>query len=511
MAVQSRRAAQNGRGAVKQQRQGKGVTAPDEQDPSTRSLHNTIHEHGDDDGPPGKRRKLSIRNKQHTLDDNEDFARAQITPLKPPTKLMVAQPHGNLLETVNGVRTVLDVAEDDLPLPRSGRNTASPEKLPKPAPTPQQITKQEDKRSLRSHDEGPRLKSELATYFPNYEDIIFDVEKEQDFITVDTSIYITDDAPSRTKVKQPSLSPLGISKPSASPSQPHTSAVNGWSSSAPSSHRRTTPKDLNGHPRVNLSLISGTVFSDTVDPLPDEHYLISHRRAERREKQLRNIEKERAMHEKVQLDRLLAGLQGHDWLKVLGITGITDGEARKFEAKRDYFIAEVWALVDKFRVWKEQEKKLRLEREAAILARDDEGEEEEESEDPVCRSTSPDPPSSDLNASASRQLQQETVRALKTSTTTTKPRQKPPLLLFPEIPITSFYSKRYMRDAALGKSRSHGRNVTAFGHALPDVEEREFELPEEYVTRETLRANAREKRRRKRENIANATARSVKG
>ena len=127
-----------------------------------------------------------------------------------------------------------------------------------------------------------------------------------------------------------------------------------------------------------------------------------------------------------------------------------------------------------------------------------------------------------MNDSAAMQLQQETASALKQSfkiklsSTKGKDRDRdnpgasskstparplpPPPPLVPEEPITSFYAKRHLRDAALGKAR-HGRSVTAFGHAVPELEEREFELPDEYVNADVLRANAREKRRRKRASI----------
>ena len=115
----------------------------------------------------------------------------------------------------------------------------------------------------------------------------------------------------------------------------------------------------------------------------------------------------------------------------------------------------------------------------------------------------PAPPSSDLNASAARQLQQETASALKSTKHPPKLKLKlkppaPPPRLSPEVPITSFFAKRHLRDAALGKAR-HGRNVLAFGLPVPDAEEREFTLPREYVTEDAVRANARDKRRRRRE------------
>lgn len=358
------------------------------------------------------------------------------------------------------------------------------------------------------------MKSELATYFSSYESIIFDAPKEQEFLTVDTALYITDDA-----ALAPAVSPARHKNVANA----RRTSVNGNAGPPPLTPQRSGSQQFNGSPVLNLDTFARTVGDNPVDPLTDEHFLKSHRRAERKEKQLRNIEKERAMHEKVQLERILDGLQGHDWLRVLGITGVTDGEAKKYEPKRDYFIAEVQALVDKFKLWKEEEKKQRLEKEAAVAAQQAE-EEGETSEGSV------EPPSSDLNASAARQLQQETIVALKSSArasgkgkeranyptshpshpstpTASAPKMPtlPPAPPSPEIPITSFYAKRHLRDAALGRSR-HGRNVTAFGQPLPEMDEIEFELPEDYITENALRANARERRRRKRESTANNAA-----
>lgn len=466
--------------------------------------------HNDDDGPPSKRRKLSIRSKQTTLDAYA-FGQSAPPPPQPPTRVTLAQPHGRLVQKLNGVKTELDTNVDELTQPVSGAATPKSKKLPKPAAQllPSAPPKQEDKRSLRSHDDGPRLKSELAIYFPNYEDIIFDAPRDPEFITVDSTLYVTDDT---TNAKPDAATPTkGVKSSKGSPTHARKTSANGVQS--PPSHHRSGSNQFNGSSSLNLEMIARSLPQYPDDPLTDEHFLKSHRRAERKEKQLRNIEKERAMHEKVQLDRLLDGLQGHDWLKVLGITGITDGEAKKFESKRDYFIGEVQALVQKFKEWREQERKQKLEKEEreAIVAAREEGSEEPESEGSV------GPPSSDLNASAARQLQQETVSALKSlaeskankgksaaSSSGPSPSKGPVTFVPPpqEEPITSFYDKKHLRDAALGKAR-HGRNVTAFGHPIPDLEQCEFELPAEYVSADTIRANARERRRRKRETAAN--------
>ena len=462
------------------------------------SSSDAIHDSDDDGGPPAKKRKLTIRGKQQTTLDHFAIA-AQSGQPKPPTKVTVVQPHGKLIETINGVRQVLDVDEDAL-----GQFTSA-SRTPQPANS---TSKPEDKRTLRSQDEGPRVKSELAIYFPNYEEVMFDAPKEAEFVTVDTAIYITDDVPKQPKPEQSSPA-KGSKNVKVSPVHGRKTSVNGILHSTP---QRSSSNQFNGSPSLNLDMVSRSLPEHPEDPLTDEHFLKSHRRAERKEKQLRNIEKERAMHEKVQLDRLLDGLQGHDWLKVLGITGITDGEAKKYESKRDYFIAEVQALVNKFKLWKEQEKKQKSNKEAAVAVKEEQDAEEGQDSE----NGSVDPPSSDLNASAARQLQQETVSAIKSSAaskynkgkepTSASATPRPPVMIpqpSPEVPITSFYEKRHLRDAALGKAR-HGRNVYAFGHPVPDVGEREFILPDEYVTEDLLRANARERRRRKRASIADA-------
>ncbi|KAK0876849.1 hypothetical protein LTR87_009309 [Friedmanniomyces endolithicus] len=524
--------------------------------PSADHNHDHNHDHSEfnDDGPPAKKRKLSLRHKQQTtLDRFTVAAVTQSDAPKPPNSVTEVRPHGQLVETVNGVRTALDVDLDHIAEQRPSNGTvATPERSTPPSQPPPPTSlpplppapatpaaastatataatekKKEEKRTLRSQDDGPRLKSELATYFANYEDIVFDLQKEEDLVTVDTALYVTDDAAKHHH----------RSRGSASPSPERARTSNGRAEGEINGVAATPePGGFNGCPVIDLYRLTGDTPSHPSDPLDDAHFHKSHRRAERREKQLRNIEKERAMHEKVQLERLLDGLLGHDWLKVLGVTGITDGEAKKYEPKRDYFVAELRILVAKFKLWKEQEKRQRLEKEAAfIAAREAEGSVEDTGEE----EGSVEPPSSEKNASAARQLQQETTnsarsgfkiklgrRSLHPTSNGTTPTSAPhrnhslpppphtapnllhlPSLLQPHQPIASFYTKRHLRDAALNKTRHPGtRNATAFGHPVPEVAEREFVLPGEYVTEEALRASARQRRRRKRASVADAAS-----
>lgn len=98
---------------------------------------------------------------------------------KPPTKVTVTQPHGGLVQSTNGVQTSLNLREDDVP---SHSATPKPDVqggLAVPAGTSQS----QDKRTLRSQDGGSRLKSDLAIYFPNYDDVIAGVERKPGTLT----------------------------------------------------------------------------------------------------------------------------------------------------------------------------------------------------------------------------------------------------------------------------------------------------------------------------------------
>jgi len=214
------------------------------------------------------------------------------------------------------------------------------------------------------------------------------------------------------------------------------------------------------------------------------------------------------MHEKAQLDRLLEGLQGHDWLRVLGVTGVTDSEARKFELKRDYFISEVNALIKKFKEWKEEEKRLKLEKEAALTAKEGGHTGDVSKDDIEIEDSEGEPSSSEIDASAAAQLHREATGSAKgkAKQDVIHVQPPPPPIIYrpptPEGPFLSFYSKPHIRAAAIGKHR-HGRNTLAFGHLIPDVDEHEFGLPSDYITPEALKESARRRRRMKRESIAN--------
>lgn len=372
------------------------------------------------------------------------------------------------------------------------------------------VARKVDKRSLRSQDGGSRSKSELALYFPNYDELVSIEPKETgtmrnqgylsgihlltipEFLTIDTLVHITD------VPLKPAASTLDLSTPlihasnNQNPDTDHfPTKVNGIPQTS-----EEPEEDLmkpNDAQRIDFSSIDCPTKAPQEDPMTDAVYLKAHRRAERQEKQLRNIEKERAQHEKVQLERLLDGLKGHDWLRVMGISGITDSEKRLYEPKREYLIQEVESLLDKFRVWKEEEKRRKLEKEQKT--------EEDDDEDMSEASDGEPPDDNDVDAWAARQLHREASSANGKRTGKSRSHRAHPTDALPlpaEKPFTSFFSKPYLRAAALGKHR-RGRTRFAFGQPLPDIVEREFEVPSDLLTQDALNVSARNRRRANRE------------
>ncbi|KAL8740573.1 MAG: hypothetical protein Q9190_006745 [Brigantiaea leucoxantha] len=283
--------------------------------------------------------------------------------------------------------TQVDVDSRNLPLPSVQRQPNGsvttlehdgPESDPQSAPAQKlQVKPKTDKRSLRSHSGGLRSKSELASYFPYYEEFMSNEPDEPDFLDVDTLVYIIDE-PSQSASSSLSIPKHGRTKHhslSESSNADHKGfpEANGAVSDTVSTFNNAEVLDFSSTER-HAKLIPG-------DPLNDELYFKAHRRAERSEKQLRNIEKERAQHEKVQLDRLYDGLKGPDWLKVMGISGVTEMERKAYESKRDHFIYEVGALLKKFRAWKEEEKRRKFDRERASTVDDEETNGEEDEDD----------------------------------------------------------------------------------------------------------------------------------
>ncbi|KAI1209174.1 something about silencing, SAS, complex subunit 4-domain-containing protein [Annulohypoxylon truncatum] len=373
-------------------------------------------------------------------------------------------------------------------------------------------------RKLRSQ-EATRFKSELSAYFPDYDEVIGNDPKEQHILNLDTPIIVVDTRPlSDTRQSQAPIPSPHSALDSCVP--PHYDTVRTYGDHL--------FDDLHDSQRVSFAFLqTRDNDKDVEDPLPDTYFEPAHKKAERLEKSIRNTEKGRAQHEKDQIIRLLNELQGHDWLRTMGVSGVTESRKKTFEPARDHFIKGCQVILEKFRIWSQEEKKRKLKKERA-LAEEAENEEEadeddevqsdeaeepdediaiadvDEAEDDVSDNVSDgDPPDySDVDASAKQLLDEALARAKYTASNSKRSRgEPPPTSTEPRVvkEFTSFFNKKHLRDAALSKGRRRGRTVVAWGHPVPDMMEDDFELPEEYRDMETLKAHERQKRRERRQ------------
>ncbi|KAL8697736.1 MAG: hypothetical protein Q9224_002166 [Gallowayella concinna] len=365
-----------------------------------------------------------------------------------------------------------------------------------------------DKRSLRSHAGGSRFRSELALYFADYDEVLSDQVKKQEFLTPETRIHIFDESSTSSTV--PPIAPINEASSRQRASAALDSAKDG--TVRLNGRREDDNFHLNNAESLDFSSAERHSRHITEDPLTDDLYFKAHRRAERGEKQHRNREKESAQHEQSQLERILHGLEGQAWLKTMGITGVTDSEKKIYEPKRIIFIQRVTALLNKFKAWKEEEKRRKAERERSCTAdEEDEGDEDEnegesdQSESAVGLDGSDERGSRRGRRSAGSRSKGPTEKKCAAAypglSSIPKGVRSHRLNLLPlpvERPFTSFYSKPYQREAALSGHR-RGRLRFAFGQQIPDLEQQDFNLPAGMLTRNVLAANARSRRAAKRD------------
>lgn len=281
---------------------------------------------------------------------------------------------------------------------------------------------------------------------------------------------------------------------------------------------------LNDSQTVDLSFLESQYKGKTLsDPLPDSYYEPIHRKESRNEKITRNAEKGRSQHEKEQVIRLLDGLRGPDWLKTMGVSGITESKKKQFEPARAHFIDKCVVVLDKFRKWAAEEKRLKLEKDRAAKesrasqevvspqpdeedvveedvkeqSEDDQGHVEDEDDEDAEDNNGSNLSESDIDASVKKQLLEEAMARSRMAAKSTRRRPvAEPEAPLPEPPeFKSFFKKPYLRDAALNKSRRRGRTVMAWGEPVPEPEQQDFELPEEYMDEELLKVRARRLRR----------------
>ncbi|KAH7027474.1 something about silencing, SAS, complex subunit 4-domain-containing protein [Microdochium trichocladiopsis] len=399
-------------------------------------------------------------------------------------------------------------------------------------------------RKLRSQ-EATRFKSELSAYFPEYDEVIGNDPKEQHLLNADTPIVIVD-------------SRLSTARDTSSRHNGHVLLAADHPIRSFSDSLFT---DLAEASRVDFGLIDHKKHDDGwSDPLADSFYSPSHRKAARLEKSIRNTERSRAQHEKDQIVRILGDLQGHDWLRTMGVNGVTETRKKSFEPAREHFIRGCQAILGKFRHWSQEEKRRKLEKERALAEEEEDEDDEEETlnddsdvsevshddnvqgsgDDDVGRprfkraaaprtralrnvemseehdededndeESDGDPPdSSDVDASIARQLRDEAALA-REKYQKSHPTKRPRSDSFAQSSeqdspsrrrdFTSFFHKRHQRDAALNRSRRRGRIAVAWGHDVPEFDVYDFDLPDELRDPETMKTRERQKRRARRE------------
>lgn len=262
--------------------------------------------------------------------------------------------------------------------------------------------------------------------------------------------------------------------------------------------------NLHNAQQIDLKMFStlSAVQDAKEDPLPDELYKGPHLREERKEKGIKSQETVASLHARAHIAQLLEGLQGPDWLKTLGVGGVvTEAKQVEFKEARTYFIKKCVAYLRKCKEWKEVEKR----RETAKKRKAEELEEDSGDD------SDGDPPDySDVDHAAAMQLHAE---AVKRSAPHGGPKRSrggsapPSKVVKPQKPITSFFAKPHLREAALStKRRRSNRGVLAFGKPIPDVLEKEFELSEEIKEAVATARSQRSPRRTTRRGSANMRA-----
>ncbi|CAD6501398.1 BgTH12-01650 [Blumeria graminis f. sp. triticale] len=350
------------------------------------------------------------------------------------------------------------------------------------------------KRKLRSQ-ESSRFKSQLSTYFPEYDEVVGNKPKENHILNSETPIIVIDTA----KKSSPYASPkIPINLPLA-----EFADINLSSSGETAWYDDITLPNLREIEEVACSL----------DPLCDEYFELMHKKPARAERALRKTEKERAQHERDQVIRLLQGLQGHDWLKLMGISGVTESKKRDYEPAREYFTHGCESIIAKFKLWRDEEKRKKLAKitagpcEATVCSK-------QSSSVPLASATSGNSyyTENDSETLPSQQLHHKATvasSALSLSTTKYQPQTDWPCTRpQPESQTAASSSSEFFfarfNDADANSQKEQCKKIPScpcvyvWGHPLFELPEREFNLPEELLDQDSLRTHARKKRRAQR-------------
>jgi hypothetical protein len=181
------------------------------------------------------------------------------------------------------------------------------------------------------------------------------------------------------------------------------------------------------------------------DPLDESKYMPYHRRMEREEKRIQSIERERSLEE---MDRMLAQrniLRGSSWRRdIRYITKISEDDSEaSIQRKRQLTLQEIDDYLRKYRSWKKREAELKATKQ--IVA-------------------SPTPftvGSGSESRSSSREPEPSQLHIVKK-------------------PFTSFYSDPRKRPRFDVLVKRPSRVNFAFGHEIPSVGHRDFDLPDSW-------------------------------
>ncbi|KAG4306154.1 hypothetical protein PORY_000142 [Pneumocystis oryctolagi] len=107
------------------------------------------------------------------------------------------------------------------------------------------------------------------------------------------------------------------------------------------------PKILKLQPKVKSNA--------SVDPLSDNLFHLNHKRFDRQEKHIRNIEREKFAHDRLYLEQKIDQLYGPDWKKVVMAISKITGSEDPLEIQRQFIIQRLERVLKKFDLWKEVE------------------------------------------------------------------------------------------------------------------------------------------------------------
>ncbi|KAI6250986.1 hypothetical protein HI914_00144 [Erysiphe necator] len=330
-------------------------------------------------------------------------------------------------------------------------------------------SEKDHKWKLRSR-ECSRFKSELSAYFPEYDIVIGNKPQDDYVLNVDTPIVIYD---------------------STRRSCPH-------SPTEKSDHYPliefpdTLFADLHNAEKINLTdLIGSFEENPSQDILCESYFKSLHKRPYRAEKTIRNTDRERAQHDRVQVTRLLEGLRGHDWLRLLGVHGVPESKKREYESARQYFIRGCESILAKFQAWRDKEKRQKIERDVTLAA------EVKKQQAHIIRKDITE--YVDNVTFATKQNLHESIMQVTNALPNPqrKPRSKAVNITQPLEPnqdLTSIDHNPRIQENTLKSLHRPGRIALAWGYPISELPEQEFKLPDEFWDERFLRAHARKKR-----------------